>query len=149
MISLDLKRRNQFLGRISCLLRQTPSSLSPSANSVGIGRSTIDTSLFWAVVFEVSLRLLLLIQSMSALRFLTHLVNRYSLTEVKTMIYKQWVLNIKQEWNGITVDYFDPEGNCYSEPFCFPTPNEAVSYGRLRVDQLIRSKSKSCTQVCV
>ena len=65
------------------------------------------------------------------------------------MIYKQWVLNIKQEWNGITVDYFDPEGNCYSEPFCFPTPNEAVSYGRLRVDQLIRSKSKFCTQVCV
>jgi hypothetical protein len=57
------------------------------------------------------------------------------------MIYKQWVLNIKQEWNGITVDYFDPEGNCYSEPFCFPTPNEAVSYGRLRVDQLIRSNS--------
>jgi hypothetical protein len=42
---------------------------------------------------------------------LTHLTNRYKYTEVRMMTYKQWILVTKKEWNGIAVDYYDPEGN--------------------------------------
>lgn len=65
------------------------------------------------------------------------------------MTYKQWILSIKKEWNGIAVDYFDPEGNHYIEPFCFATLDEAMGYGRICIDRLIQSKSKSLTQVSV
>lgn len=57
--------------------------------------------------------------------------------------YKQWILLAKKEWNGIAIDYTDPEGNHYSEPFCFQSLDEAISYGRSCIDRLIRLKSKS------
>ena len=56
------------------------------------------------------------------------------------MTYKQWHLVTKQELKGIAVDYTDPEGHSYSEPFCFYTLEEALNYGKLRIDQSIRSK---------
>jgi hypothetical protein len=43
------------------------------------------------------------------------------------MTYKEWILVAKNEWNGIAVDYFDPEGNQYNEPLCFPTIEEVKS----------------------
>ena len=60
--------------------------------------------------------------------------------------YKQWILLAKQELNGIVVDYTDPEGNHYSEPFCFQTIDEAIAYGQACIDRLIRLKSKSPIQ---
>jgi hypothetical protein len=59
------------------------------------------------------------------------------------MTYKEWILVAKNEWNGIAVDYFDPEGNQYKEPLCFPTIEEALSYGQICIDRLIQSKSQS------
>lgn len=61
--------------------------------------------------------------------------------------YKQWILLAKQEWNGIVIDYTDPEGNYYSEPFCFQTLDQAIGYGRACIDRLIRLKSKSLIQL--
>lgn len=63
------------------------------------------------------------------------------------MTYKEWILVAKKEWNGITVDYVDPEGNQYNEPLCFQTLDQALSYGQSCIDRLIRSKSKSLTSV--
>lgn len=59
------------------------------------------------------------------------------------MTYREWTLSIKKEWNGIVVEYFDPEGNRYSEPFCFPTFEEAKRYAQICIDRIIQSKSKS------
>ncbi|HEY9709014.1 MAG TPA: hypothetical protein V6D48_12505 [Oculatellaceae cyanobacterium] len=56
------------------------------------------------------------------------------------MTYKDWILLTKQELNGIAVDYTDPEGQSYSEPFCFYTLEEALNYGKLCIDQSIRSR---------
>lgn len=56
------------------------------------------------------------------------------------MNYKEWNLLTKQEMNGIGVDYTDPEGQCYSAPFCFHTLEEALNYGKLCIDQSIRSR---------
>lgn len=53
------------------------------------------------------------------------------------MTYKRWNLFTRKEGNGIVVDYSDPEGNYYSEPFCFPTLEEALSYGRICIDRRI------------
>lgn len=58
------------------------------------------------------------------------------------MNYKQWIIVTKKEWNGIVVEYTDPQGNQYSEPFCFHTLSEALNYGRICIDRLIASKSK-------
>jgi len=63
------------------------------------------------------------------------------------MNYKQWNLVTKQELNGIAVEYTDPQGNQYSEPFCFHTLTEALNYGRICIDRLIASKSKSLKRV--
>jgi hypothetical protein len=56
------------------------------------------------------------------------------------MTYKDWILLTKQELNGIAVDYTDPEGQSYSAPFCFYTLEEALNYGKLCIDQSIRSR---------
>ncbi|HAA27157.1 MAG TPA: hypothetical protein DCE56_05075 [Cyanobacteria bacterium UBA8553] len=56
------------------------------------------------------------------------------------MTYKDWILLTKKELNGIAVDYTDPEGQLYSEPFCFYTLEEALNYGKLCIDQSIRSR---------
>lgn len=56
------------------------------------------------------------------------------------MTYKDWILLTKQELNGIAVDYTDPEGHSYSSPFCFYTLEEALNYGKLCIDQSIRSR---------
>jgi hypothetical protein len=59
------------------------------------------------------------------------------------MTYKQWTILTKKEGNGIAVDYTDPEGNHYSEPFCFQNLTEALSYAQSCIDRrLIASKSK-------
>jgi len=57
------------------------------------------------------------------------------------MTYKQWNLLTKQELNGIAIDYTDPQGQAYSAPFCFHTLEEALNYGKLCIDQSIRSRS--------
>jgi hypothetical protein len=57
------------------------------------------------------------------------------------MNYKQWNLLPIAEGSGISIDYIDPQGNAYSAPFCFSTLDEALNYGKLCIDQLIRSKS--------
>jgi len=57
------------------------------------------------------------------------------------MNYKQWNLLPIAEGSGISVDCIDPEGNSYSAPFCFSTLDEALNYGKVCVDRLIRSKS--------
>lgn len=54
------------------------------------------------------------------------------------MIYKNWTIVTSKEQHGIVVDYIDPKGSKYSEPFCFPTYEEAIAYGKLCVDQLTR-----------
>lgn len=59
------------------------------------------------------------------------------------MTYKQWNLITKKEGNGIAVDYTDPQGNIYNEPFCFHTLDEAVSYGKMRIEQNIRKSEKA------
>ncbi|HEY9599938.1 MAG TPA: hypothetical protein V6D33_19935 [Cyanophyceae cyanobacterium] len=59
------------------------------------------------------------------------------------MNYKQWSLVTKQELNGIAVDYTDPEGKVYTEPFCFYTLEEALSYGKMCIDKTIRLKEVS------
>ena len=56
------------------------------------------------------------------------------------MTYKDWILLTKEELNGIAVDYTDPEGQSYSAPFCFYTLEEALNYGKLCIDQSIRSR---------
>ena len=56
------------------------------------------------------------------------------------MTYKDWILLTTQELNGIAVDYTDPEGQSYSAPFCFYTLEEALNYGKLCIDQSIRSR---------
>lgn len=56
------------------------------------------------------------------------------------MTYKDWILLTKEELNGISVDYTDPEGKSYSAPFCFYTLEEALNYGKLCIDQSIRSR---------
>lgn len=58
------------------------------------------------------------------------------------MTYKEWNLLTRQESNGIAVDYTDPEGQSYSAPFCFHTLEEALNYGKLCIDQSIRSRSQ-------
>jgi hypothetical protein len=56
------------------------------------------------------------------------------------MNYKQWRLVTKEELQGVAVDYIDPDGKSYSEPFCFYTLEEALNYGKLCIDKSIRSK---------
>lgn len=57
------------------------------------------------------------------------------------MTYKEWNLLTTEELNGIAVDYVDPEGTSYSEPFCFYSLEEALNYAKMRIDQSIRLKS--------
>ena len=47
------------------------------------------------------------------------------------MSYKHWILATKKEWNEIDLNYFDLEGNHFSEPFCFPVLDEALFYSRI------------------
>jgi hypothetical protein len=56
------------------------------------------------------------------------------------MIYRQWNLFTRQEGNYIVVDFTDPDGKLYSEPFCFYTLDEALYYGKLCIDRFIRAK---------
>ncbi len=62
------------------------------------------------------------------------------------MTYKEWTLVTKKEWNGIAVDYIDPEGKQYNEPLCFPTLDEAINYGQICIDRRIQSKSIALAQ---
>lgn len=57
------------------------------------------------------------------------------------MIYRQWNLFTKKEGNYIAVDYIDPTGKSYSEPFCFATIDEALYYGKLCIDRFIRAQT--------
>jgi hypothetical protein len=61
--------------------------------------------------------------------------------EVRAMNYKNWSLLPKKELNGIAVDYTDPNGQVYSAPFCFYTLEEALNYGKMCIDQSIRSRT--------
>lgn len=58
------------------------------------------------------------------------------------MIYKNWNIVTSKEYNGVVVDYVDPEGNWYSAPFRFYTNDEAESYGKICIDQSIQLKAK-------
>jgi len=55
------------------------------------------------------------------------------------MTYKNWNIVISKERNGLVVDYADSQGNVYNEPFCFYSYEEAETYGKLCIDQAIRS----------
>lgn len=55
-------------------------------------------------------------------------------------VYKEWNLVTSEELNGIAVDYVDPEGKTYSAPFCFYSLEEALDYGKICIDQSIRSR---------
>jgi hypothetical protein len=57
--------------------------------------------------------------------------------------YKQSILESKKELNGVSVDYTEPEENQYQESFCFLTEAEALNFGRVCIDRLIKLKSKS------
>ncbi len=57
------------------------------------------------------------------------------------MNYKQWNLLPKKEGNYIAVDYIDPDGNVYSEPFCFSSLDAALDYGKLCIEQSLRTKA--------
>ena len=63
------------------------------------------------------------------------------------MTYKQWSLLINKELNRIAVDYVDPSGQVYSEPFCFYTLDEALSYGKMCIDRSISSKVSGNTGI--
>jgi hypothetical protein len=63
------------------------------------------------------------------------------------MTYKQWSLLIKKELNRIAVDYVDPSGQVYSEPFCFYTLDEALTYGKMCIDHSIRLRVSSNTGI--
>jgi len=63
------------------------------------------------------------------------------------MTYKQWSLLINKELNRIAVDYVDPSGQVYSEPFCFYTLDEALSYGKMCIDRSIGSKVSGNTGI--
>jgi hypothetical protein len=63
------------------------------------------------------------------------------------MTYKEWNLVTSEELNGIAIDYIDPEGKSYSEPFCFYTLDEALNYGKMRIDQLVSLQKKGTHDV--
>jgi hypothetical protein len=65
----------------------------------------------------------------------------------RTITYKNWTLFAKTEANGIVIDYTDPEGNFYSEPFCFQTMDKAINYGHICIDRLIKLECKLLLQV--
>ncbi len=63
------------------------------------------------------------------------------------MTYKEWNLLTSEQLNGIAIDYIDPEGKSYSEPFCFYTLDEALNYGKMRIDQLVSLQKKGTQDV--
>ncbi len=65
----------------------------------------------------------------------------------RTIAYRNWNLLVKTEANGIVIDYTDVEGNFYSEPFCFQSMDEAISYGQICIDRLIKLECRLLRQV--
>jgi hypothetical protein len=57
--------------------------------------------------------------------------------------YKQSIPESNTELNNVAVDYTDPQENQYQESFCFLTEAEALNFGRVCIDRLIKLKSKS------
>ncbi|MBW4450909.1 MAG: hypothetical protein KME38_29835 [Spirirestis rafaelensis WJT71-NPBG6] len=75
--------------------------------------------------------------------FFTHLANRHKYTEARMINYKQSIPESNTEFNNVAVDYTEPEQNQYQESFCFLTEAEALNFGRICIDRLIKLKSKS------
>jgi|GEM_PF-2631853 len=65
----------------------------------------------------------------------------------RTINYKSWTLFVKTEANGIVIDYSDPDGSFYSEPFCFQIMDEAINYGQICIDRLIKLECRLLRQV--
>lgn len=61
--------------------------------------------------------------------------------EVTGMYYRQWNLLAHPEGQAIAVDYIDPEGHLYQEPFCFYNLDEALHYGKICIDRAIHLRS--------
>ncbi|MGI8505044.1 MAG: hypothetical protein ACR2LR_28545 [Hassallia sp.] len=58
--------------------------------------------------------------------------------------YKQLIVESNKDFNGVAVDYTESEENKYEEsPFYFLTEAEALNFGRVCIDRLIKLKSKS------
>jgi len=57
--------------------------------------------------------------------------------------YKQSIVESKKELNGVAVDYTEPQENQYEESFYFLTEAEALNFGKICIDRLIKLKSKS------
>ena len=104
------------MGQILLGVRQTPSSLSPSANSVGIGRNTFDISLIQAIVLRVSVKALLSVQKSFQQSLFDPPHQPLQAPEARMMTYKQLILATKNDWKGIVVQDSDPQGNHYDEP---------------------------------
>lgn len=56
--------------------------------------------------------------------------------------YKQSIPESNTELNKVAVNYTESE-NQYQESFCFLTEAEALNFGRVCIDRLIKLKSKS------
>ncbi|GAX46006.1 hypothetical protein NIES4075_70270 [Tolypothrix sp. NIES-4075] len=57
--------------------------------------------------------------------------------------YKQSIVESKKELNGVSVDYTESEENQYEESFSFLTEAEALNFGKVCIERLIKLKSKS------
>ena len=57
--------------------------------------------------------------------------------------YKQSILESKKDLNGVAVDYTESEENQYEESFYLITEAEALNFGKVCIDRLIKLKSKS------
>ena len=58
--------------------------------------------------------------------------------------YKQSIPESNTELNGVSVDYTEPEENHYQESQSyFLTDAEALNFGRVCIDRLVKLKSKS------
>ena len=57
--------------------------------------------------------------------------------------YKQSIFESKKDLNGVAVDYTESEENQYEESFYLITEAEALNFGKVCIDRLIKLKSKS------
>lgn len=59
------------------------------------------------------------------------------------MTYKGWTITTREENSGVAVDYTDPNGKIYVEPFCFRTQEGARTYARDCIDLKIRQVART------
>ncbi|MBD2605408.1 hypothetical protein H6G81_12905 [Scytonema hofmannii FACHB-248] len=76
--------------------------------------------------------------------FFTHLANRNKYTEARMINYKQSIPESNTELNDVSVDYTEAEEKQYPESQSyFLTDAEALNFGKVCIERLIKLKSKS------